>query len=90
MSDTDSDLTDNVGNDADHGADGYPTWMAQLPEEYKKDEYGKNYKTMGEFYKTHKGLRAKLDKMLEDHPPLIEAIKERGWSTRYQDAELPF
>ena len=62
MSDlNDNDSQDNLGNDADHGADGYPTWMAQLPEEYKKDEYGKSYKTVGEFYKTHKGLRAKLD-----------------------------
>jgi len=56
-----NDSQDNLGNDADHGADGYPTWMSQLPDEYKKDEYGKGYKTMGEFYKTHKGLRAKLD-----------------------------
>jgi len=39
----------------------FPEWMAQLPSEYKKDEYGKPYKTMGEFYKTHKGLKAKLD-----------------------------
>ena len=43
--------------------DDFPAWMAQLPDEYKKDDYGKNYKTMGEFYKTHKGLRAKLDKV---------------------------
>lgn len=38
-----------------------PAWMDQLPDDYKQDEYGKGYKTMGEFYKTHKGLRAKLD-----------------------------
>jgi len=43
------------------GGEGFPEWMAQLPTEYKKDEYGKGYKTIGEFYKTHKGLRAKID-----------------------------
>ena len=56
-----SDLTDETTEDTTESE--YPTWMAQLPDEYKKDEYGKGYKTMGEFYKTHKGLRAKLDKM---------------------------
>lgn len=48
---------DGEGNEGDST----PAWMSQLPEEYKTDEYGKGYKTMGEFYKTHKGLRAKLD-----------------------------
>ena len=49
--------------DGDGGDDGFPTWMDQLPDDYKKDEYGKGYPTMGEFYKTHKGLRAKIDGM---------------------------
>jgi hypothetical protein len=49
--------------DGEDGEDGFPTWMSQLPDEYKKDEYGKGYKTMGEFYKTHKGLKAKVDKI---------------------------
>ena len=42
-----SDLNDTEGD--------FPTWMSQLPDEYKQDEYGKGYKTMGDFYKTHKG-----------------------------------
>jgi len=50
-------------NDTDSTEEGYPTWMSQLPDEYKQDEYGKGYKTMGEFYKTHKGLKAKVDKI---------------------------
>ena len=49
--------------DGEDGEDGFPPWMGQLPDEYKKDEYGKGYKTMGEFYKTHKGLKAKADKI---------------------------
>jgi len=30
-----------------------------------------------------------LEQMLVDHPPLIEAARERGWSAAYQDAEPP-
>jgi len=61
MSDLNTDEQVDVDDDA--STSDYPAWMSQLPDEYKKDEYGKGYKTMGEFYKTHKGLRAKIDKM---------------------------
>jgi predicted aldo/keto reductase-like oxidoreductase len=30
-----------------------------------------------------------LEQMLVDHPPLIEAARERGWSAAHQDAEPP-
>jgi len=31
-----------------------------------------------------------LERMLVDHPPLIEAVRERGWSTAYGDAKPPW
>jgi predicted aldo/keto reductase-like oxidoreductase len=31
-----------------------------------------------------------LEQMLADHPPLIEAVRERGWSTTYADARPPW
>lgn len=31
-----------------------------------------------------------LRDMLADHPPLIEALHERGWAGMYQDAESPY
>lgn len=30
-----------------------------------------------------------LEQMLADHPPLIEAARERGWSAEYRDAKPP-
>jgi predicted aldo/keto reductase-like oxidoreductase len=31
-----------------------------------------------------------LEQMLEDHPPLIEAVRERGWAEEYRDAQPPW
>jgi predicted aldo/keto reductase-like oxidoreductase len=31
-----------------------------------------------------------LEQMLQDHPPLIEAVRERGWAERFKDAEPPW
>ncbi len=31
-----------------------------------------------------------IEGMLEDHPPLIEALKERAWATRFADAPSPY
>lgn len=31
-----------------------------------------------------------LEQMLEDHPPLIEVVRERGWAEKYRDAQPPW
>ena len=31
-----------------------------------------------------------LEDILQDHPPLIEAVRERGWAARYADAAPPY
>ena len=31
-----------------------------------------------------------FEKMLGDHPPLIEAVREREWAEKYKDAEPPY
>jgi len=84
MSDTDGDLNDDIGNDINQDSEGYPTWMSQLPDEYKKDAYGKGYKTMGEFYKTHKGLRAKLDAV----PTAPEKADDYEFKAPEEDADF--
>lgn len=36
----------------------------------------------------HLPIMRMLERMLADHPPLIEAVKEKGWSSKYEDAEF--
>jgi len=38
----------------------------------------------------HLPIMGMLERMLEDHLPLIEAVKERGWSSEYEDAKSPY
>ncbi len=37
----------------------------------------------------HLPILERLEQMRRDHPPLIEALQQRGWSTRDEDAGLP-
>jgi predicted aldo/keto reductase-like oxidoreductase len=37
----------------------------------------------------HLPILERLQQMQRDHPPLIEAVRARGWSTQDEDAALP-
>ena len=48
----------NTGENENQEGD-FPTWMGQLPDELKQDETGKEFKTIGDLYKTYKDLKGR-------------------------------
>jgi len=57
-----SDLNDTGTNDSQGSQGGdFPTWMDQLPDDYKQDEDGKGFATIGDLYKSFKDLKGKAE-----------------------------